>query len=152
VFTCEAHRENYGFSRARLQATPNVRLLLADSRAFLTQLLRGPLGDGPNLFYLDAHWNADLPLAEELEIIFGRSLDSVVVIDDFEVPGDPGYCFDDYGPGKALTAAYISPIAERFGLRSYYPTTPSAAETGAVRGCIVLTHHPLEGVTLLREA
>ena len=152
VFTCEAHPENFGFSKARLQATPNVRVLRADSRAFLAQVLRGPFGDGPNLFYLDAHWNDDLPLAEELEIIFGRSLESVVVIDDFEVPGDPGYQFDDYGAGKALTAEYISGIAERFELRSYYPATASTDETGAKRGCIVLAHRTLSGVSLLRPS
>ena len=151
VFTCEAHPENYGFSRARLQATPNVRVLKADSRAFLTQLLGGPFGDGSNLFYLDAHWNADLPLADELEIIFCRSLDSVVVIDDFEVPGDPGYAFDDYGAGKALTSEYISGMIERFKLRAYYPTKPSTCETGAKRGCVVLAHRTLSDVSLLRS-
>ena len=150
VFTCEAHPENYGFSKARLQAIPNVRVLRADSRTFLTQLLSSPVGEGRNLFYLDAHWNADLPLAEELEIIFGRSLDSVVVIDDFEVPGDRGYAFDDYGAGKALNAEYISAAAERFKLRAYYPTTPSASETGAKRGCVVLANRTLSDVTLLR--
>ena len=152
VFTCEADPENFGFAKARLGATPNVRVLPADSRAFLTQLLRGPLGAGPNLFYLDAHWNDDLPLAQELEIIFGRSLDSVVVIDDFEVPGDPGYGFDDYGAGKALTAAYISGVAERFKLSAYYPITPSTDETGALRGCVVLAHRTLNGVSLLRRS
>lgn len=152
VFTCEAHPENYGFSRARLAATPNVRLVRADSRPFLAQLFAGPLRDGPNLFYLDAHWNADLPLAEELEIIFGRAPDSVVVIDDFEVPGDPGYAFDDYGAGKALNADYISGIVERFGLEAHYPATPSAFETGAVRGCVVLARSALSEVSLLRSS
>lgn len=152
VFTCEAHPENFGFSRARLQAIPNVRVLRADSRPFLRQLLRGPLGDGPNLFYLDAHWNDDLPLGEELEIIFGRSLSSVVVIDDFEVLGDRGYRFDDYGAGKALTAAYIAGITKRFQLHIHYPTTPSTSETGAVRGCVVLADRPLTGVSLLRSS
>lgn len=152
VFTCEAHPENYGFSKARLQATPNVRVVKTDSRNFLTRLLSGPFGEGTNLFYLDAHWNADLPLAEELEIIFGRSLESVVVIDDFEVPGDPGYAFDDYGAGKALNAAYISEAAERFNLRVYYPSTPSTSETGALRGCVVLAHRKLSDVSLLRSA
>jgi hypothetical protein len=152
VFTCEALPENYGFAKARLQAVPNVKVMQADSRAFLAQLLRGPLGDGPNLFYLDAHWNDDLPLAEELELIFGRTRNSIVVIDDFEVPGDPGYGFDDYGAGMALTAAYLSGIAEKFELHAHYPATPSANETGAARGCIVLADRRLSGVSLLRHS
>jgi predicted O-methyltransferase YrrM len=152
VFTCEADPENYGFAKARLQATPNVTVVKADSRAFLMQLLRGPIGGGPNLVYLDAHWNDDLPLAEELEIIFTRSPDSVVMIDDFEVPGDPGYGFDDYGAGKALTAEYISGSADRFNLHAHYPTTPSSCETGALRGCVVLAQTTLSAVSLLRPA
>lgn len=149
VFSCEAHPENYGFSKARLQATPNVRIVRADSRAFLARLLASPVGDGPNLFYLDAHWNADLPLAEELELIFGRAPNSVVVIDDFEVPGDSGYAFDDYGTGKALNAEYIAPSVERFDLHPHYPATPSASETGAARGCVVLASRALSDVSLL---
>src|SRR5437868_668135 len=52
VFTCEADPENYGFSKARLEATPNVTVVQSDSRAFLRELFRGPVGDGPHLFYL----------------------------------------------------------------------------------------------------
>jgi hypothetical protein len=152
VFTCEADRENYGFAKARLEATPNVTVVQADSRAFLTQLLRGPIKNGPNLFYLDAHWNDDLPLAEELEIIFAQSSDSIVMIDDFQVPDDAGYGFDDYGDGKALTAAYISGTADRFTLRAHYPTKPSSCETGALRGCVVLAQTTLSEVSLLRPA
>jgi hypothetical protein len=75
----------------------------------------------------------------------------VVVIDDFEVPGDPGYAFDDYGAGKALTSEYISGMIERFKLRAYYPTKPSTCETGAKRGCVVLAHRTLSDVSLLRS-
>jgi hypothetical protein len=53
-------------------------------------------------FYFDAYSNEDLPLAEEIDIIFGRSPHAVVMIDDFEVTDDPGFAYDDYGPGKAL--------------------------------------------------
>ncbi len=62
----------------------------------------------------------------------------MVVIDDFRVPDDEGYRFDDYGPGKALTWDYVGPIAERYGATAAYPATPSAEETGARRGCVVL--------------
>jgi len=152
IFTCEADPENYGFAKARLEATPNVTVVQADSRAFLRQLLHGSIGVGPNLFYLDAHWNDDLPLAEELEIIFGGRTDSIVMIDDFQVAGDAGYGFDDYGDGKALTSAYISGSVERFNLNVHYPATPSKGETGALRGCVVLAQTRLTDVSLLRPA
>jgi hypothetical protein len=66
------------------------------------------------LFYLDAHWNDDLPLEEELELIFSVHPHAVVMIDDFQVPDDPGYQFDEYGPGKALTPALITPVVSEF--------------------------------------
>jgi hypothetical protein len=59
------------------------------------------------------------------------------VIDDFEVPGDPGYGFDDYGPGRCLTAA-ILPEEVMAGRSALYPSVPSAEETGARRGCVVI--------------
>jgi hypothetical protein len=108
-------------------------------------------------FYLDAHWNEDLPLADEIDIIFGRSSNAVVMIDDFEVPGDPGFDYDDYGPGKALNAEYIAPLAEKHGLAIFYPSVPSREETGRRRGCTVLCKsaflgRALQHIPLLRQA
>jgi hypothetical protein len=57
-------------------------------RKSLRMLFDGPLRWARNhsLFvYLDAHWNDDLPLAEELEIVFGACPNAIVMIDDFNV-------------------------------------------------------------------
>ena len=62
----------------------------------------------PTLFYLDAHWNDHLPLREEVELALKHFAKAVLIIDDFAVPDDPGYAFDDYGPGKALTLDYLA--------------------------------------------
>ena len=53
-----------------------------------------------------------------------------------------GYEYDDYGPGKALVAGYIAPVVSAQGLQAFYPSTPSANESGARRGCVVLAKHP----------
>jgi hypothetical protein len=98
--------------------------------------------------YLDAHWGNDLPLAEELEIVFGACEGAIVMVDEFEVPFDAGYGFDDYGPGKALTAAYIEPAIVSHSLGTFYPSTPSASESGARRGCVVLAKYAIHGPTL----
>jgi hypothetical protein len=87
---------------------------------------------------LDAHWESDLPLNEELAIIFDRCSNAIVMIDDFSVPFDNGYGYDDYGDVKALVPAYIEPYVRSFQLRVFYPSTPSAEETGARRGFVVL--------------
>jgi hypothetical protein len=141
VFTIELDARRYGYARARFWHRPNISLLHADSRIGLSKLLADPLRQLSGrtlLFYLDAHWNEDLPLAEEIDIIFGQCPAAIVMIDDFEVPFDAGYGYDDYGPGRRLTARYIEPATLAHCLHVFYPSTPSTEEGGRRRGCVVL--------------
>jgi hypothetical protein len=151
VFTVEGLSRNYGFAKARLGGLRNVTLVRADSRDALRQWFAGPLktfADLPLFFYLDAHWNADLPLAEELDIIFPNCPRAIVMVDDFQVPDDPGYGYDDYGTGKALTASYVAPAVGRYGLGLFYPAVPASMETGARRGSVVLASRDIHGAAL----
>jgi hypothetical protein len=125
VYTIEAHSRNYGFARERLRRHRNVVMLKCDE---------------PLFFYLDAHWNADLPLAEELEIILDQAKHPVVMIDDFQVPWDKGYGYDDYGGGNALTLAYLDRHMANYALVALFPKAASHEETGSCRGCLVLTN------------
>ena len=174
VFTIELQPRNYGFVRARFWRKRNIKLLRGDSRAALRMLFDGalrPLSSRTLFFYLDAHWNDDLPLAEEIDIVFSRCPLAVVMIDDFEVPSDAGYGYDDYGPNKALVLRYIRPMMSAHQLQAFYPSTSSAADypstplavagyaaTGVLRrGCVVLAkeacHGPvLASISLLRPA
>jgi hypothetical protein len=151
IYSVEGLARNYGFSRARLWRTKDVHLYRGDSRKFLRQLFAGKLRSlrGRTVFaYLDAHWDADLPLREELEIIFDHCPATVVMIDDFRVPNDPGYQFDDYGQGKVLELVYIEPILSAYDLEAFYPSTPSSEETGAKTGCVVLANKEIHGESL----
>jgi hypothetical protein len=165
VFTIELHPRNYGFARARFWRRRNVKLLQGDSRTGLRDLFDGALYALSGLtifFYLDAHWNDDLPLAEEIDVIFGRCPWAVVMIDDFEVPSDAGYGFDDYGPGKALVSSYIRPAISAHQLQAFYPSTPSVADYPSTpmaaaglaapgrlrRGCVVLAKEAHHGPVL----
>jgi hypothetical protein len=160
VFTIESHPRYYGFARARFWRRRNINLIQGDSRTALRRLFDGPLKRLAGLtvfFYLDAHWNDDLPLADEIDLVFSRCPRAVIMIDDFEVPSDPGYEFDDYGPGKALVSGYIRPAILVHQLRTFYPSVPSAAESGARRGCVVLAREgclrlALGSIPLLRLA
>jgi hypothetical protein len=138
IHSFESKPRHHGFARARLWRARGVHLHGEDSRAGLARLAADrALPPGPVFFYFDAHWQHDLPLSEEVDLAFAYWSQSVVMIDDFAVPDDPGYAFDDYGPGKALTLAYLGrrtapPMAV------WFPACASSAETGERRGCVVL--------------
>lgn len=142
LHSLEADARDHSFARARLCGLAAVHLHRGDSRDGLARLdAEGALPAGTVLFYLDAHGQIDLPLAEEIEIAFCHWPDAVVMIDDFAVPDDPGYGFDDYGEGVALTLAYLD--ANRVRTPAVWlPRCASAAETGSRRGCVVLARAP----------
>jgi hypothetical protein len=146
IFSCELNERHFHFARRRLASHRNVELHYKDTRAFLREVLAsGGLGGGPVFFYLDAHWGSDLPLWDELDIILGHPIEAVVMIDDFRVPGDLGFGYDDYGPGKQLSVAGL-----RANLTSqpdlFFPFYTSTVETGAKRGAAVLAPHRLSDV------
>jgi hypothetical protein len=101
-------------------------------------------------FYLDAHWGEDLPLREEIEIIFGNCPRAVVMVDDFKVPDDDGYRYDSYKNGESLTMDLLDPLSS-LGLTFYFPSLRSELETGGKRGCAVIAQSP-EVTTKLKAA
>jgi hypothetical protein len=140
VHSSELNRRNFGFASKHLQMFKNVRLVNQDSREFLRRL---EFNKGlRTFFYLDAHWQNDLPLGEETEYIFSTFNRFVVMVDDFEVPGDPGYTFDDYGPGRKLSLSDF-PFDRDGRVSVYFPNRPSDLESGKRRGCVVLASQEL---------
>ena len=144
IFTVELNPKMFHFAKLRLREYSNVNVACGDSRSFLRDLIANPEVPKRNVFfYLDAHWNEDLPLHEEVSIIGENWQDSVIMIDDFEVPGDAGYEFDDYGEGKKLCLEYLGE-----GVNSdwsvHFPARSSSEETGFRRGCVVLGSKSLE--------
>lgn len=138
VYTCDSNEIFHAVAKMRVQDIAGVVPTLADSRAFLTGLAGGPLRGKRCFIYLDAHWHGDLPLAEEIAIIAGNWTEYVIMIDDFEVPGDAGYGFDDYGEGRALTMRDFGQVFERHALVPFFPAARSDAESGHRRGSVVL--------------
>jgi len=152
VVTVEAVPRNYEYAKRRLAKFPDVRVRLGDSRQFLDELSKTAT-ESPVLFYLDAHWEEDLPLEGELEVIERWWPQAVVLVDDFEVPDDSGYGYDDYGIGKSLDHRLLDRSAVATWSR-FAPTLPSAQETGERRGCVVIAapavSAQLGGVSRLR--
>lgn len=131
----------FAYVKTRFLFNPKVTISHNDSRAFLRLLAASSKNKSEiTLFYLDAHWNEDLPLAEELTIVFKNWPKAVVMVDDFKVPNSD-YHFDDYGAGKALTLEYVDAIAEIDPPAAYFPKLSAEQETGAKRGCVVLAQH-----------
>jgi hypothetical protein len=139
VKTVEKSRRNFVFSNRRLQPLGNlVQIERGDSRDFLRRFLAEPDPAQRRIFvYLDAHWNADLPLAEEVRIVVSSRRHAVIMVDDFKVPYDSDYGYDDYGEAKALTEEYL-PADDLIGWHLFYPQVSAQLETGLRRGCCVL--------------
>lgn len=139
VLSCEAAYKYFLQAQERLRPFPNVRLALSDSRAFLKQIFAKGEAGKTAFFYLDAHWEDDLPLREEIDLIFSQDIRAVVMIDDFQVPGDAGYSYDDYGPGKALTLDILD-MLRGTGRLFFFPAVSSDNESGARRGFCIVTN------------
>jgi hypothetical protein len=141
VFTCEARAVFQAVARSRLREMKGIDFRLGDSRSFLRSLLcHEPTGNlsGPIFFYLDAHWHDDLPLDDEIKVIAGHSGECVIMIDDFEVPNDCDYFYDDYGHGNALCLARFGSLFVNAGFSIFWPSLPGHMEGGGKRGCVVL--------------
>lgn len=134
VFTVEISERFYFYNRLRFARNRLIHTERGDSRSFLN---RHAGLEETAFIYLDAHWRGDLPVREELRTISAGWRRALVMIDDFRVPGDGGYGFEDYGPGKVL-AEEILPVEDMPGWALFYPASASSEETGSQRGCCVL--------------
>ena len=142
VYTVESNPSCYGYSKARFLINNKVKVHKGDSREFLRKSSKNHQFTKKQIFfYLDAHWNKNLPLREEIQIIFTNWCDAVVMIDDFKVPGDEGYGYDIYEEGVALQLEYLNPLSN-LKLHSFFPAEKSKCETGKKRGCVVLARAP----------
>ena len=64
------------------------------------------------------------------------------MIDDFKVPGDNGYKYDDFGGGKVLCLEYLEPLIKKLNLGVFFPAIRAEQETGEKRGCVVMAQAP----------
>lgn len=138
VYTSEINRHFHLLAKRRLAAYKDIHLVHGDSVDALRTLATSPVSNLRAFFYLDAHWYESLPLLDELKIIVSQWNSFVVMVDDFEVPGDKGYGFDDYGFRRSLSMNCFGKAFRELGLTTYFPVLTSAQETGAPSGYVVL--------------
>lgn len=152
----ESNPRYHGFAAAKLKGLPDLYLYRCDSRVGLGELAASPVAPRGCVFvYLDAHGAGALPLADEITLVFRHWPAAVVMIDDFAVPDDAGYGYDDFGNGDTLTLEYL---AQRTLVPPgiWFPRCAATAETGVRRGCVVLATAPeviatIEAVSSLRR-
>jgi len=138
VYTVELNSRYHVIAKVRLKVFDNITFELGDSRLFLKKLASTGLSIKNTFFYLDAHWYEDLPLEEEIEIICNNWSKFVIMIDDFKVPGDNGYGYDNYGESKSLELKTFSNIFSQYDLIPFFPAVSAEKETGNRRGCVIL--------------
>lgn len=138
VYSCELNEELFSRAQSRLSGYEKIHLYRDDSRTFLRTLALMPEMPRENVFfYLDAHWNADLPLREELEIIYRNFKSPIIVIDDFEVAHRGDFGFDDYGDDAILSLEILEDVLRK-DLWLFYPDWPIIAGRAPNRGFIIL--------------
>lgn len=138
IVTVEVDPRLAEYSRLRFRKAADVSVVEADSRAYLAKLAHDESFPHDHVFfYLDAHWYR-LPLAEELQTIGGAWTESIVMIDDFQVPDDPGYGFDEYGDGSRLILGAGGLDSSKVDASVFFPSARVDEETGARRGSVTL--------------
>lgn len=152
VTTVELNPRWFEVSRLRLRKYGHVRVIEGRSIEVLRDLVNEAGSRERRIFfYLDAHWFEHLPLAEELVLIARHFPKAVILIDDFQVPDDPGYGFDDYGSGKRISLEYVANSGAS-DWTAYFPRASSQDESGRRRGWVVLTADPAMISTLDKVA
>jgi hypothetical protein len=152
VYSVELNPRYYFYARYRLRNYERAHLFLGDSVSFLTSLKeKAGASDHGVFFYLDSHWGERLPLKEEVDSIAKAYTESIIMIDDYQVPGDPGYGFDYEGGSNSMRLKYLQ-FDKRSDLAVFFPMARSSEETGCRRGCVVLVTKDsmLEQVKTLR--
>ncbi len=114
IYTCEINEYNYKKAKENLKKFKNVQVYHSSSPDFLDLIIKQKKIKDKVLFYLDAHWLDEWPLEDELKIITSKIKGSIIVIDDFKVPGDERYQFDKYG-GKECSMDMVLPNIKKKG-------------------------------------
>jgi predicted O-methyltransferase YrrM len=131
VYSVEVDPGFFGVASRRLRDCDNVTLICGRSTDALRELAREGVVKRP-FAYLDAHWESDLPLGEEVELLLANWPDFIAAVDDFEVPGEE-YGYDTYDKPLSLDSfEFPSEVMIAF------PAAPAAEETGHRRGTLYL--------------
>lgn len=142
IISVEKSKPVFFIANHNLIEEKNIKLILNDSKN-LNLILNSQnidLDSKSNVFfYLDAHAEDDYPLIEEISFILNKFKNFILVIDDFEVPGDDGYGYDSY-KGRKLNIKFIRKLLSKKE-NVFFPNIHSSNETGRLRGYVLITNN-----------
>lgn len=134
TYSIEINKDFSTVAKSRLRddiTRDRVQIIDGNSAIQLPIILKGidPMTSSV-LAYLDAHWLEHIPLFEEIQSLLDWGGEFIAIIDDFYIPGDLGYGFDQYEKHRVD----ISHIPESEKISVWIPSENSAFESGARRG------------------
>ena len=149
IQTIEVVPATYELAKRSLARYPNISQHFGNSGDWIRDMIREHRFGNFPLFFLDAHWQRYWPLRDELRHLAEDRLRTVIVIDDFEVPGHPEFGFDIDGgaevqEGEKCNLDYVRPaLGPPNSYHAIFPkySRPDAKLTsrrGAFRGHVVL--------------
>ncbi len=137
--SCEPDADAFAAARKNAEKLANVKLTNGRSPEFLIGLEK-TIGAGRTLFWLDSHgYGFRWPLKEEIAFITRTSPGACVFVDDFKVPGQPQFLFDEYDGQVCGFEQIAGSIKPRLNCRIVYPAYKEKTST----------FHPLKGWGLI---
>lgn len=140
--SCEPDAEAFQHARKNVSGLPNIKLYNQTSQQFLETLREkhGDIFQKKVLFWLDAHgYGFQWPLKEELAFISGNFPHAFILIDDFKVPGQEMFGYDEY-QGQICSYEYVKNALDPARMyKVYYPNYTEHTSP----------HHPLRGWGLI---
>jgi hypothetical protein len=134
TFSIESNPLFFEISRERYRreiVSGQLEVILGDSKIEITKILEHINGESEVILcYLDAHWQGDIPTLYEIQALCEWGGNWVGIIDDFQVPHDDGYGYDQY------SGAIVGPslLNDKKEIVKLAPREKSTNETGARRG------------------
>ncbi len=136
INTCEISPPYFFIAKDRLKKYKNIKIFNSESYLFLKKNISK--NNKISFFYLDAHNDTSTsPLLLELNTIFSKSKNFLILIDDFQVPHDKEYGYDSTG-GHLLKTNYIKKFLHNSNINYYFPKKRCTYETGLKRGSIYI--------------
>ncbi len=134
TYSIEVNPEFAAIAKARLESdihSGRIEIVDGDSAVEMPRILRGLDSKAQIVFaYLDAHWLEHIPLRDEVQALLEWGGDFVAVVDDFYIPSDLGYGYDQYKNHRVD----ISHIPSSDKISVWVPEDDSSTESGAHRG------------------